>query len=119
MKPGLYLQGRSNIFLAICCALLLVTAASAQDGPKTEGAALFGSRGCVHCHAATGEGTDLGPSLRDVHRKLKAQQIRRQIVEGGGAMPAFGTSLSPAEVDALVAFLRAKTWIAVPVSEAP
>lgn len=33
------------------------------------------------------------------------QQVR-QVVQGGGNMPAFGSSLSPPEVTALVQFLR-------------
>jgi ubiquinol-cytochrome c reductase cytochrome b subunit len=29
----------------------------------------------------------------------------RQVIQGGGNMPAYGKKLSPAEVDALVAFM--------------
>ena len=95
------------------CAVILCPA-SAQAGSKAEGARLFASSGCTHCHGATGEGTDSGPSLRNVRRKLKAPQIQRQIVEGGGEMPAFGTVLDPEQVTALVAFLRAKSWSVAP-----
>jgi ubiquinol-cytochrome c reductase cytochrome b subunit len=30
----------------------------------------------------------------------------RQVIQGGGNMPAYGKKLSPAEVDALVAFMQ-------------
>ena len=105
----------------LCCAAITLfgfaidsSAAKAQAGSKAEGGRLFASSGCAHCHGAMGEGTDSGPSLRNVRRKLKPAQIQHQIVEGGGAMPAFGTALDPEQVQALVAFLRAKTWVAVP-----
>ncbi len=29
----------------------------------------------------------------------------RQVIQGGGNMPAYGSKLNPAEVDALVAFM--------------
>lgn len=88
-------------------------------GAQAAGAAVFASSGCAHCHGATGEGGDLGPSLREVHRKLKPAEIRKQILVGGGAMPAFGQVLTSEQVQALVAFLRAKTWIATPPASAP
>lgn len=108
-------------FLALTCCATLLCANSAAHGEaekKVEGARLFASSGCAHCHGATGEGTDSGPSLRDVHRKLKKRQIETQIVAGGGAMPAFGKALDPEQVKALVAFLRAKTWV-VPSPDQP
>ena len=30
----------------------------------------------------------------------------RQVIQGGGNMPAYGKKLSPAEVDALVSFMK-------------
>ncbi len=102
------------IALSGCAALSC--AAGAQAGSKAEGARLFVSSGCTHCHGATGEGTDSGPSLREVRRKLKAAEIQQQIVNGGGEMPAFGTALDPEQLKALVAMLRSKTWVAVPAS---
>lgn len=98
-------------FALIGCVTLLCagSVAHAEAGKKVEGARLFASSGCAHCHGATGEGTDSGPSLRDVRRKLKKSQIETQIVAGGGEMPAFGKALDAEQVKALVAFLRAKT----------
>jgi len=37
--------------------------------------------------------------------RLTRDQFVRQIIQGGGNMPAYGKNLSPAEVNAIVAFL--------------
>jgi ubiquinol-cytochrome c reductase cytochrome b subunit len=38
--------------------------------------------------------------------RLTEDQLIRQVIQGGGNMPAYGTNLSPAETTALVAFLK-------------
>ncbi len=102
-----------------CAAIVGIVAspapAYAHPDPAHEGAELFATRGCTHCHGPQGTGTEMGPSLRDLRKHLKAEQIEDQIVHGGKAMPAFGDSLDHAEVESLVAFLRSKRWIAAPV----
>ena len=86
---------------------------------KAQGAELFATRGCTHCHGNDGQGTDRAPALRDLRKKLSADKMNDQIVHGGQGMPAFGDSLKPEEVDDLVAFLRAKKWITPPAMAAP
>ncbi len=39
--------------------------------------------------------------------RLTQDQLIRQVIQGGGNMPAYGKNLSPAETTALVAFLEA------------
>ena len=39
---------------------------------------------------------------------MNRPDLTRQVVQGGGYMPAYGNQLSGAEVDALVAFLSAR-----------
>ncbi len=80
-----------------------VSAASSQ-----EGATLFNETGCVQCHGPTGLGTAKGPSLRDVRKRLSAEQVHRQIKEGGQSMPPFGEALTEPQIDQLVEFLRSK-----------
>ena len=46
-----------------------------------------------------------GPALDDTATRLTRDQLIRQILQGGGNMPAYGKNLSPAEVNAIVAFL--------------
>jgi len=73
-----------------------------------EGALLFHNSGCEHCHGVNGVGTEKGPSLASVGRRLKPESITRQIEVGGGGMPAFGDALQPDEIQRLVDFLASK-----------
>jgi ubiquinol-cytochrome c reductase cytochrome b subunit len=47
-----------------------------------------------------------GPALDSVAVRLTQDQLIRQVIQGGGNMPAYGKNLSPAETTALVAFLE-------------
>jgi ubiquinol-cytochrome c reductase cytochrome b subunit len=40
-----------------------------------------------------------------VATRLTKDQLIRQVIQGGGNMPAYGENLSPSEVDALVPFM--------------
>jgi mono/diheme cytochrome c family protein len=96
-------------FLAIACGLVSFPCRSlAADAKAAAGAILFRDRGCSYCHGAAGLGTERGPSLAKVRKKLKAPQIAQQIQHGGQKMPPFGGSLSADEVTQLVSYLRAK-----------
>ena len=98
-------------------ALLLVASslAHAQTEEVKAGAALFATSGCQFCHGPAGTGTERAPSLRDVHKRLNDEQIRRQIHDGGQMMPPFGEALTDAEIARLSTFLQAKdAWNLVP-----
>ena len=94
--------------------LVQPTPTAAFADKKTQGAELYATRGCAHCHGNDGQGTDKAPGLRDLRKKLSADRMRDQIVHGGQGMPAFGDSLKDDEVEELVSFLRAKKWISPP-----
>jgi ubiquinol-cytochrome c reductase cytochrome b subunit len=47
-----------------------------------------------------------GPALDLVATRLTQDQLIRQVLQGGGNMPAYGNNLSPAETTALVQFLE-------------
>ena len=47
-----------------------------------------------------------GPALDGVATRLTRDQLIRQVLQGGGNMPAYAKNLTPAEVNALVAFLE-------------
>src|SRR6202044_2123116 len=51
-------------------------------------------------------GGQRGPTLDSVAVRLAQDQLIRQVIQGGGNMPAYGNNLSPAETTALVAFLE-------------
>jgi len=70
------------------------------------GAVVLQFKQCRNCHALDGLGGKRGPDLGDVATRLTANQLVRQVLQGGGNMPAYGHHLSPAEVTALVAYLR-------------
>src|SRR5262249_16239642 len=58
------------------------------------------------CHSLAGSGGQRGPALDSVAVRLTPDQLVRQVIQGGGNMPAYGKNLSPAETTALVAFLE-------------
>lgn len=72
---------------------------------EREGAIVFQYKQCRDCHSIGGEGGMRGPALDSVASRMTEDQIIRQVLQGGGNMPAYGNSLSPAETTALVRFL--------------
>ncbi len=73
---------------------------------ETQGALVLQAKQCRNCHALGGEGGRRGPALDDVATRLTRDQLIRQVLQGGGNMPAYGKNLSPPEMTALVAFLE-------------
>ena len=73
---------------------------------QRQGALVFQAKQCRNCHALGEDGGQRGPRLDSVAVRLTQDQLIRQVIQGGGNMPAYGTSLSPAETTALVAFLE-------------
>jgi ubiquinol-cytochrome c reductase cytochrome b subunit len=72
---------------------------------ELQGALLVQSKQCRNCHALGSRGGLRGPALDATATRLTRDQMVRQILQGGGNMPAYGSNLSPAEVNAIVAFL--------------
>ncbi len=72
---------------------------------ERQGAVVFQEKQCRNCHAIGGTGGMRGPALDSVAVRKTHAQLVRQVVQGGGNMPAYGKNLNPAEVDALVSFL--------------
>jgi ubiquinol-cytochrome c reductase cytochrome b subunit len=84
--PAAYLKGRTPLEL--------------------QGALVVQNKQCRNCHSLGDEGGRRGPALDGVATRLTRDQLIRQVLQGGGNMPAYGKNLSPAEVTALVAFLE-------------
>ncbi|MGO8971380.1 MAG: cytochrome b N-terminal domain-containing protein [Myxococcaceae bacterium] len=72
---------------------------------ERQGALIFQGKQCHNCHALEGVGGQRGPALDDIALRLTEDQLIRQVIQGGGNMPAYGQNLTPAETTALVAFL--------------
>src|SRR5256885_1367204 len=83
--PAKYLEGRTAL--------------------ERHGALVLQLKQCRNCHALGETGGKRGPPLDEVAVRLTQDQLIRQVVQGGGNMPAYGKNLSPAETTALVAFL--------------
>ncbi len=73
---------------------------------EVRGAVVLQNKQCRNCHALGGEGGERGPALDSVATRLTRDEMVRQVIQGGGNMPAYGKKLTPAEVDALVSFMR-------------
>ncbi|MGA7623260.1 MAG: cytochrome b N-terminal domain-containing protein [Candidatus Acidiferrales bacterium] len=73
---------------------------------ERQGALVFQVKQCHNCHSLDNQGGKRGPALDRVAVRLTQDQLIRQVIQGGGNMPAYGKNLSPAETTALVAFLE-------------
>ncbi len=73
---------------------------------ERQGALVFQVKQCRNCHSLGNIGGKRGPALDSVAVRLTNDQLIRQVIQGGGNMPAYGNNLSPAETTALVAFLE-------------
>ena len=81
-----------------------------SDNPAAvEGARLFHEKGCEFCHAYAGQGGKRGPDLTAVGGRMTVEQIALRITNGSENMPAYARTLTPQQVDALVAFLSTRT----------
>jgi len=73
---------------------------------ELQGALVLQNKQCRNCHSLGGEGGLRGPALDGVATRLTRDQLIRQVIQGGGNMPAYGKNLKPQEVTALVTFLE-------------
>ena len=73
---------------------------------QRQGALVFQVKQCRNCHSLGDQGGQRGPALDSVAVRLTQDQLVRQVIQGGGNMPAYGKNLSAAETTALVSFLE-------------
>jgi ubiquinol-cytochrome c reductase cytochrome b subunit len=73
---------------------------------ERRGALVFQGKQCHNCHSLDGLGGKRGPALDRVALRLTQDELIRQVIQGGGNMPAYGKNLRPPEATALVAFLE-------------
>ena len=89
---------------------------------ELQGAAVFQNKDCRNCHALEGAGGKRGPDLTDVGVKLTRDQLIDQIsngTPGGGNMPAYGKNVTPAQMEAMAAFLVSLRPPGQPPARAP
>jgi mono/diheme cytochrome c family protein len=97
-----------------------VTAANAAPPPQTttgatttttpstggpDGKQVFAKAGCGGCHTLKDAGSsgNVGPNLDSL--KPAQATVARQVTNGGGQMPAFKDSLTPAEIQAVAKYV--------------
>ncbi len=77
------------------------------DPVQNDGARIFAAR-CSGCHGAQGQGLS-GPQLAGVAERFPDPADQGAVVaEGRNGMPAFGSRLTPAELEAVVEFTRTR-----------
>ncbi|MEZ4503504.1 MAG: cytochrome b N-terminal domain-containing protein [Dehalococcoidia bacterium] len=84
------------------------------DGQAAQGAHAFEAHACSACHTIDGVGGHRGPDLSDIGARLTTAEMASRILNGAGNMPAFADSLTPEEVNALLAFLETRGGSASP-----
>jgi ubiquinol-cytochrome c reductase cytochrome b subunit len=72
---------------------------------ERQGAIVLQNKQCRNCHSIGGEGGLRGPTLDAIAARMTQDQMYRQVLQGGGNMPAYGNALNPSEATALVRFL--------------
>jgi len=80
-------------------------APSLPDGNANAGKQVFASAGCGGCHtlkAANASGT-VGPNLDQLQPDQAT--VEHQVVNGGGAMPAFKGTLTPEQITNVAAYV--------------
>lgn len=111
LKSGQHLLLPATFLLTSAACLfssVAVPPSQARSDPKREGAAIFASSGCGHCHGDSGQGTAKGPSLRDLRKRMSSDVVMKQIRDGGKSMPPFGDTLDDKQIKNLMKFLRAR-----------
>ncbi len=73
---------------------------------ERQGALVFQNMQCRNCHSLDGIGGQRGPDLNGVSTRLTESQLIRQVLQGSGNMPAYGSALNPQQTTALVSFLE-------------
>ena len=73
---------------------------------ERQGALVFQNMQCRNCHSLDGIGGQRGPALNGVSTRLTESQLIRQVLQGSGNMPAYGSALNPQQTTALVSFLE-------------
>jgi mono/diheme cytochrome c family protein len=97
---------RSGLLVLVMLMVCSFTGFASSRSQRAHGAFVFAASGCSHCHSIRNAGGHKGPDLSDVGRRLKKDQMRRQIVEGSKRMPPFRDELQQRELADLISYLR-------------
>src|SRR5580700_1974675 len=102
----------SALTIAVAGLLVVFQPATALAAPPDQATQSLFNQSCASCHGKNGAGTPVGKSLNApdlgsaaVQNKPDAQ-LRQIMSEGKNNMPPFKSSLSEAQIDSLVAYIR-------------
>lgn len=103
---------KRSIITVLALSILIVAPSAIAGGGGPDGSVIYKSK-CAMCHGPDGAGqTTMGKNLklRDL-RSASVQtqtdvQLTKWISDGKGKMPAYKAKLTPADIDALVGFVR-------------
>ena len=81
------------------------TTTTGGGGGKPDGKQVFASAGCAGCHTLKDAGATgtVGPNLDQL--KPSEAAVAKQVTNGGGAMPSFKSTLSPAQIQAVAQYV--------------
>jgi mono/diheme cytochrome c family protein len=108
-----------HILPALFLAFVATCPAQAPDTQAAEqaGAVVF-HKNCARCHGVNLEGTKKAPPLAEIQKKKHwtDERITKRVLNGAGKMPSFRDSLSPDQIQQLIAYLRAEHRPAPPTT---
>ena len=110
IKKGV--QHRGWVFLVTVVLLVVTTSLTGAAAPQDQNARNVFNSTCASCHGQTGAPTAVGKSLNapdlgsGAVRKQTTAQLEQIISEGKGNMPPFKSSLSEAQINSLITFIR-------------
>jgi mono/diheme cytochrome c family protein len=83
------------------------TTSASAGADLAAGKQVFSSAGCGACHTLKDAGAsgNVGPNLDEL--KPDAERVSKQVINGGGAMPAFKGRLSPQQIEAVSKYVAA------------
>ncbi len=109
MIPTLTVQGLQEPWVPRTEAKPLpASVVGATSGPLYRGAQVFHSAGCEYCHLIGGYGGYRGPNLTNVGHRLPTALLTYRILNGAPNMPAYGSILTPQQLNDVVAFLKSR-----------
>lgn len=101
-----------KFIVRLLSAVAIVCVLSAAAGAQDTGSTLFQSN-CLMCHGADGKGdTPTGQALKVVNLhdpavvNMSDADLADVIGKGKKSMPAFGSRLTPPQIEALVSYIR-------------
>jgi hypothetical protein len=80
---------------------------------ELQGALMLQHKQCRNCHSLGGSGGKRGPALDGVATRRTREQLIRQVLQGGGNMPAYGKNLELSQLPWTGTFLAraAHAWL--------